>query len=137
MGRGTQDSPSDGPGGRPPLKVAVVGPSAAGKSTLITALRAAGYNARHVAQEHSYVPDMWQRISKPDVLIYLDVSYEASRRRRPLVGWGPERRDSEAHRLRHARAHADLIIHTDDLSPAGVQRQVFAFLQEWRGNHGR
>jgi RNase adaptor protein for sRNA GlmZ degradation len=137
MGRGTPEPPPDEPGGEPLPKVAVVGPSAAGKSTLITALRAAGYNARHVAQEHSYVPDMWLRISKPDVLIYLDVSYEASRRRRPLVGWQPDRREVEVHRLRHARAHADLIIHTDDLSPAEIQRQVFVFLQEWRGNHGR
>src|SRR5690554_2548682 len=123
--------------GSPRLRVGVVGPSAAGKSLLVAALREAGYDARHIAQEHSYVPDMWQRISKPDVLIYLDVSYEVSRQRRPQVTWGPERRVEEVERLRHARQHADLIIHTDDLSPAEIQRWVFAFLQVWRGNHER
>ena len=70
----------------PPLRVAVVGPCASGKSTLTAALRAAGYEARMPAQEHSYVPDMWRRLVDPDVLIYLDISYEALRERRPHFG---------------------------------------------------
>lgn len=114
-----------------PLKVAIVGPSAAGKSTLVEALREAGYNARHVAQEHSLVPDMWQRISQPDVLIYLDVSYPASRARRPEVEWGPERRDAEVEKLRHACEHADLVINTDPLTPEEIRKTVFEFLREW------
>lgn len=118
---------------RRPLRVAVVGPSAAGKSTLVAALRAAGYDGRHVAQEHSYVPDMWQRISKPDALIYLDVSYEVSRQRRPDVTWGPERRDAEVQRLRHARQHADLLLNTDAMTPEAVREEVFEFLREWGG----
>lgn len=111
-----------------PLIVAVVGPSAAGKSTLVAALREAGYTARHVAQEHSYVPDMWQRIHPPDVLIYLDVSYEATRSRRH-VSWGPERRDGEVARLAHARQHADLVINTDTLSAERVRERVLSFLR--------
>ena len=41
------------------LRIAVVGPCASGKSTFAKALKAAGYEARHPAQEHSYVPNMW------------------------------------------------------------------------------
>ncbi|MBP9503378.1 MAG: hypothetical protein KBF17_14555, partial [Candidatus Promineofilum sp.] len=50
----------------PLLRVAVVGPCASGKSTLVAALRAAGYDARHPAQEHSFVKDMWRRRVDPD-----------------------------------------------------------------------
>ncbi|MBK7217144.1 MAG: hypothetical protein IPH95_08855 [Candidatus Promineofilum sp.] len=70
----------------PALRIAVVGPCASGKSTLTAALRAAGYEARMPAQEHSYVPDMWRRLVDPDVLIYLDISYEALLERRPHFG---------------------------------------------------
>jgi deoxyadenosine/deoxycytidine kinase len=112
----------------PDLVVAVVGPSASGKSTLVTRLKAAGYAARHVAQEHSYVKDMWQRIHPPDVLIYLDVSYEISRQRRPLVVWGPDRRAVEVERLSHARQHCDLYIDTVDLSPDEIFEKVLVFL---------
>jgi hypothetical protein len=62
--------------------VAVVGPCASGKSTLVAALRERDYTAHHVAQEHSYVPDMWQRMVHPDVLVYLHVSYQVARLRR-------------------------------------------------------
>ena len=61
----------------PALRLALVGPCASGKSTLATYLKAAGYIVRQPTQEHSFVPDMWQKMSKPDILIYLDVSYEA------------------------------------------------------------
>lgn len=118
--------------GERPLKVGVVGPSAAGKSTLVTALREVGYNARHIAQEHSYVADMWRRISNPDVLIYLHVSYEVSRARRPGVEWGPDRHAAESDRLGHAREHADLTIDTDPLTAAEVRERVFAFLRDWQ-----
>ena len=58
--------------------IGVVGPCAAGKSTLVAELRSRGFQVRHIAQEHSHVQDMWKRISNPDFLIYLDVSYEIS-----------------------------------------------------------
>ena len=41
----------------------IVGPDAAGKSTLVARLTALGYNARCCAQDHSYVPDMWHGLS--------------------------------------------------------------------------
>lgn len=113
-----------------PLRVALVGPCSAGKSTLIPALRAAGYEARHPAQEHSYVQDMWQRITRPDVLIYLDVSYPAARQRRPFIDGGPQRLAEQHARLAHARAHCDFYLDTSELSPRQVREAVFAFLGE-------
>ena len=111
--------------------IAVVGPCASGKSTLVDALRERDYNARHVVQEHSYVPDMWQRITAPDVLVYLDVSYEVICRRR-RVTWGPEWLEVEAKRLRHARKHCHLYIDTDPLSPEAILERVLSYLQDYQ-----
>lgn len=112
-----------------PLRLAVVGPCASGKSTLVKALRAAGYEARHPAQEHSYVKDMWQRLVDPDVLIYLDISYEALLERRPFFG---ERAylEREQARLAHAREHADLYVDTSGLTAQAVTERVTAFLAQ-------
>ena len=112
----------------PALRVAVVGPCASGKSTLTAALRAAGYEARMPAQEHSYVPDMWRRLVDPDVLIYLDISYEALLTRRPNFG-EPEYLEREKARLAHARAHADLVIDTGELAAEAVAARVRGFLE--------
>jgi len=113
-----------------PLKVAIVGPCTAGKSTLVTALKTAGYDARHVAQEHSYVPDLWQRFTKADVLIYLDVTYPVAQTRRK-IDWGPERLEEQAGRLAHARKHCDLYLLTDELSEDSVFSQAVSFLSTW------
>jgi hypothetical protein len=118
--------------------VAVVGPCASGKTLLVRALRAHGYNAREVAQEHSYVPTMWQRITQPDLLIYLDNSWEIARQRRPTdagADWWAEL----AQRLHHARQHADIYINTDELTPQEVLERALAFLKSfpfppnWKG----
>lgn len=111
---------------RPP-RIAVVGPCASGKSTLVKALRAAGYEARHPAQEHSYVKDMWRRLVDPDVLIYLDISYEALLERRPFFG---ERAylEREQARLAHARAHADLYLDTSGLTAEEVTEAVLGYV---------
>lgn len=111
-----------------PLRVAVVGPCVSGKSELVNALRASGYEARHVAQEHSYVPYMWERLSRPDALIFLDVDYEAARARRPYINWGPERLEEQATRLAHARTHCDLYVDTSRLSKEEVRERVLQFL---------
>lgn len=108
--------------------IAVVGPCTSGKTTLVDALRERDFSARHVAQEHSYVPDMWQRIARPDLLVYLDVSYEAACRRRNVT-WGPERLAIQAERLRHARAHCDLYFDTDSLAPHEILAQVLALIE--------
>ena len=93
------------------------------------ALRERGYNAREVAQEHSYVPAMWQRITQPDLLIYLDVSWEVARQRRPTDA-RPNRWDEQTLRLHHARQHADLYIHTDALTAQAVLETTLAFLRD-------
>ncbi len=111
-----------------PPRIAVVGPCVSGKSELVSALRSAGYEARHVAQEHSYAPTMWQRISKPDVLVYLDVDFAAAKARRPHIDWGPERLEEQADRLAHAREHCDLYVDTSARSREEVREVVFRFL---------
>ena len=110
-------------------KIGIVGPCAAGKSTLINHLEGK-FNAQlhHIAQEHSYVQDMWQRINPPDWLIFLDVSYPVSLVRRAYLNWTPEEYQEEQRRLAHARDHADLYILTDPLSADQVAEKVTEFL---------
>lgn len=109
--------------------IGIVGPCSAGKSTLARALAERGYAARHVAQEHSFAPTMWQVIGHVQVLIFLDVSYPVAQARRPL-DWQPADWEEQQRRLGHAREHADLYLHTDNLSIEAVQEQVLAFLAE-------
>ncbi len=111
--------------------VGVVGPCGAGKSTLIAGLSRHGYSCRHIAQEHSYVPDMWLRLSHPDVLVFLNASYETTVRRRAL-NWTREEYQEQQRRLAHARAHADLIVETDELSIEEVLGRVLKFLEGWK-----
>jgi hypothetical protein len=108
-------------------RVVVVGPDAAGKSELVKRLRELGYNARSCAQDHSYVPDMWQRISQPDFLVYLDARLETIAQRR-VIDWGQDRLDTLNARLAHARTHCDLYLPTDDLEPSEVANQVRSVL---------
>lgn len=107
----------------------IVGPCTAGKSTLIQALGEvySKVELRHIAQEHSYVQYMWQRISQPVWLIFLDVSYGVSLRRKNL-NWTEAEYQEQQRRLAHAREHADLIIDTDGLTPEGVAERVKGFL---------
>lgn len=113
----------------PPSKrlIGVVGPCGSGKSTLIAGLEKSGYACRHIAQEHSYVQAMWQIISKPDILIYLNASFPVSTTRRKL-NWREEDYSEQLRRLTHAREHAHLIVDTDDLTPEQVLQNVLDFL---------
>jgi shikimate kinase len=111
-----------------PLRIALVGPCASGKSTLGSALRAAGYTIKQPAQEHSYVPAMWQRLTQPDVLIYLDLDFENLQQRRPKNHGGPKRLAEQHHRLAHAYEHCDLYVDTSNLTPVEVQEKVLVFL---------
>src|SRR5512139_4134835 len=111
------------------LIIGVVGPCGAGKSTLIKGLEAHGYSCRHIAQEHSYVKDMWQRISHPDLLIFLDASFPVSTERRKL-NWLERDHAEQERRLSHAREHADLLIQTDQLTPEQVLARVLDLLEE-------
>ncbi len=83
---------------------------------------------RHIAQEHSYVQTMWQRINPPNWLIFLDVSYAVSMQRKPL-NWTEAEYQEEQRRLAHAREHADLYLMTDNLTPEQVADKVSEFLR--------
>jgi deoxyadenosine/deoxycytidine kinase len=108
--------------------IGVVGACGAGKSSLVAGLQQHGFAVRHIAQEHSYVPDMWQRLTKPDILIYLDVSYQNTIARRKL-NWTYQEYAEQLHRLRHARQHADLLIDTNPLTLQQVLNAVLLFIQ--------
>jgi GTPase SAR1 family protein len=109
------------------IKIGIVGPCSSGKTTLITGLKEYGYAARHIAQEHSYVPDMWKRLASPNILIYLDVSYLVSMVRRPLNLTESEF-DDQIKRLSHSKNNADFYLHTDLLSVTDVLKSVLNYL---------
>ena len=112
---------------RRPKRIGIVGPCGAGKSTLARSLQALGFQARAIAQEHSHVPDMWQRLTRPDLLVYLHASFETCTQRKGLH-WTRADYEEELRRLAHARAHADIYIPTDDLSPEEVLQRVLEAL---------
>ncbi len=118
----------DDPGSKRPL-VGIVGPCGSGKSTLMAGLEQAGYRCRHIAQEHSYVPYMWQRISHPDILLFLDAPFETCTERRHL-NWSLADFEEQARRLAHARQHADLIIETGTLTIPQVLNTALEFLRD-------
>ena len=110
-----------------PRKIVVVGPCAAGKSTLVTALRALGYDAHVSGQEHSEIATLWQH-SQPDVLVALDADIAAVRSRRG-GSWPEWLHDRQVQRLAHASRAADLAIDTTTLSPQTVVDYVVAYLE--------
>ena len=113
-----------------PLLIGVVGVCASGKSTLIEGLVTRGYLARHIAQEHSYVKDMWKRITNPDLLIFLDASFEATCQRRKL-DWTEKDYAEQQHRLANARDHANLYLDTTTLDAEEVLTLAVKFLDEY------
>ncbi|HVP20536.1 MAG TPA: hypothetical protein VMS73_01600 [Anaerolineaceae bacterium] len=109
--------------------IGVVGVCGSGKTTLVNALKPYGLETRHIAQEHSYVPTMWLRITNPDYLIFLDASYPETIKRRNL-NWTYEEYQEQQRRLAHARQNCHFYLFTDPLTPAEVIDQVIAFLVE-------
>lgn len=73
------------------------------------------------------MPDMWQRITHPDVLIYLDVTYENAQKRRCL-NWTPDEYAEQLRRLEHSRQHAHLTLDTNPLTVDQVLDAVVQFL---------
>lgn len=110
------------------MVVVVVGPCGSGKSTLVARLRAQGYTARTVAQEHSHINELWKHGGVPDALIVLDASPATITRRRQnhFPQW---LYSAQIERLRSARTHATLYLHTDRLSPGEIQRRVLEHLR--------
>lgn len=115
------------------MRVVLVGVCGSGKTTLARALRERGYEVRECHQEHSEAPRMWQVISQPDVLIYLDASDRVIGERGTTHSL-PNYTDEERRRLAHARAHADLYLMTDDLSADAVLARTLEFLCRWSRN---
>lgn len=118
------------------MRIVVVGPCGSGKSTLVAELQDRGYDAHAVAQEHSAVHDLWLHGGRPDVLIFLDASPATitARRQNNFPGWlyGKQMR-----RLRSAREHATMYLHTDRLSIGEVLRWVLGHLQSPEPAHTR
>ncbi len=109
--------------------IGIVGPCGAGKTTLTEGLKRLGYRARAIVQEHSYVPSMWQRITHPDILIFLDASYPLTCQRRKL-DWTEAEYTEQKRRLAHAREHADFYVQTDNSSIAAVLERVIEFIEQ-------
>lgn len=116
------------PGDQLPI-IKVVGISASGKSTLVTGLRAAGYDARPVSQEHSDVAELWKQFGFTRVLIFLDNDLMGQRARRPDVTWSEEALAIERRRVQDAREHADLRLNTTNLTATQVLGLALAFLE--------
>jgi deoxyadenosine/deoxycytidine kinase len=117
------------------MKIAIVGPCAAGKSTLEINLKKLGYDAHAIAQEHSGVQTMWQRITRPDLVIYLDANIATINARRK-ANWEPAYLAEMNRRLTHARTHADFFLDTNNLSIDLVLTHVRAFLESLQNeNH--
>lgn len=95
---------------------------------MISGLDAMGISTRHIAQEHSYVQDMWLRLTHPKFLVYLHVSYAVSKLRRKL-DWSESDYLAQINRLAHARKNATLFIDTDPLDPQDVLNAVVRSLQ--------
>jgi thymidylate kinase len=110
------------------MLVVVVGPCGSGKTTLVARLQTSGYAARAVAQEHSQIDELWKHGGMPDALIFLDASPAMITRRRQneFPQWLYA---AQTQRLRSAREHATLYLHTDRLSPGEVQRRVVDHLR--------
>lgn len=109
--------------------IGVVGTCGSGKSTLISGLEGYGYQCRHIAQEHSHVPSMWRKLTNPDILIFLECSFENATVRRKL-NWLPRDHEEQIRRLSDARLHAQIVIDTNNLTSAEVLAQALAALEE-------
>jgi cytidylate kinase len=123
------NDPMDDPASTSKLLIGVVGPCGSGKSTLIAGLARLGYRTRHIAQEHSYVKDMWQRLTNPDILVFLDASHIYTCQRRKL-NWTEAEWQEQQFRLRHARENADFYLDTDTLSIEEVLNRVVDFIRD-------
>jgi deoxyadenosine/deoxycytidine kinase len=92
-------------------RIVVVGPCAAGKTTLVKNLGLRGYDVRPCLQEHSFVPRMWQVFSRAEILIYLDAELPTIARRQSRADWTEADLNEQRRRLAHARTLRSLPAH--------------------------
>ena len=109
--------------------IAIVGPCGAGKSTLADAFVDRGYDARQIAQEHSYVPSMWQKLTKPTILVYLDVSYQPGTRRKQL-NWTQKEFDEQIIKMHDAYESA-IRERDDKLAQSMTVEEFTEWVGEW------
>lgn len=117
------------------MRVVLVGPCGAGKSTIAAALARCGVEAIVVGQEHSIVRDLWRR-PNPDLLVFLDASLETIRDRRG-PDWPARLYQVEQERLSEARSHADLVLDTGVLTIEAVVEQILTALRVKQGELSR
>lgn len=131
-----EEAADRGPAPRPgALRVVVVGPCAAGKSTLAEGLRRLGFAAMPVGQEHSDIASLW-RHTEPDVVVALDADLETIRRRRGEAAWPEWLYRTQERRLAEARHAAALRIDTATMAPEDVLATVAEFLAAARAEAG-
>jgi deoxyadenosine/deoxycytidine kinase len=109
-------------------KIGVVGTCGTGKSELVNRLNFQNFDAHHIAQEHSYISNMWQLVTNPDILIYLRVSYHETLRRKDFSFSFDEYKE-QLDRLKHAETHASMVIDTDKKTPDEVYKIVLSNLE--------
>lgn len=80
------------------------------------------------------MPSMWKKITNPDVLIYLKVSYPLTIQRNQL-NWTVHEYNEQIFRLRHAYENADLVIETDNLTPDEVEAKALDYIEKQNPVH--
>lgn len=108
------------------MRIAVVGVCASGKTTVVRALRQAGYDAYVVGQEHSVIPDLWRR-TRPDHVVVLEADLATVRERRGPA-WPEWLYRTQRQRLADARAHATVTVDTGALSVGETVNAIVAHL---------
>jgi deoxyadenosine/deoxycytidine kinase len=107
-------------------RIVVVGPCAAGKTTLVNQLKERGYDAYVCGQEHSEIATLF-RHGQPDIVIALDLDLTTLRARRGDE-WPQDIYTRQVQRLEVARSQADLVIDTSDLNELQALDAVLTML---------
>lgn len=107
-------------------RIAVVGPCASGKSTLVEGLRRLGYDAYVSGQEHSEIATLWDHLH-PEFVIGLTIDLATLRSRRGST-WPKTLYETQLRRLEHAYSRADLVIDTARLDATGAVARAESFL---------